>query len=83
MIQLNENQANWIADLLEKGHIHYEMNDFIFNNASFTNGEFIVELENRRVKEVKIERYNRQEYVEQLMHEPKTRFKRFLACYAA
>ena len=83
MIQLDKNQANWIADLLEKGHIHYEMNDYVFNNASFNNGEFVVELENRKVKEVTTERYNRQEYIEELMHQPKTRFQRFLTRYAA
>ena len=81
MIQLNENQANWIADLLEKGHIHYEMTDYFFNNASYNNGEFVVEFENRRAKEVKINRYNREQYVAELMNQPKTSFKHFLVRY--
>ena len=83
LFYLCKQRQNNVPDLLEKGHIHYEMNDYVFNNASFNNGEFVVELENRKVKEVTTERYNRQEYIEELMHQPKTRFQRFLTRYAA
>jgi hypothetical protein len=79
MTLLNERQANWIADLLEAGHIHYELQERRFENAFYNNGLFVEEEDDRSVKKTNIRQYTRHEFVQTLMTRPMARFKRFLA----
>lgn len=81
MILINERQANWIADLLESGHIHYELREYFFENVFYHNGCFIKEQDNRQEKETSILQYTRDEYVRNLIGQPRARFRRFLSRY--
>ena len=81
MVLITENQANWIADLLEAGQIHYQLKEYLFENTFYRNGCFVEELDNRREKKVNILQYTRDEYVHRLIGQPRDRFKRFLSRY--
>jgi|TARA_B110000285_G_C14501496_1_gene328301 hypothetical protein len=78
MILINKQQANWIADLLESGHIHYELKNQQFENAFFQNGVFVEELDDRQSKDFEVHRYSREEFVKIIMSRPRVRFSRFL-----
>lgn len=78
MILINKQQANWIADLLESGHIHYELKNQQFENAFFQNGVFVEELDDRQSKDFEVHRYSREEFVKVIMSRPRVRFSRFL-----
>lgn len=75
---INEKQAIWIADLIEKGHIHYEMRDSFFGNISFKDGYFIEEHDNRQEKKRKTMQYSRNEFINLVMLSPRQRYSRFL-----
>lgn len=81
MTLITERQANWIADLLESGHIHYELKESFFENVFYQNGQFVAEQDNRREKKRNIFQYTREEYVRELIGQPRERFKRFLSRY--
>jgi len=78
MTLVNKQQANWIADLLESGHIHYELGDRRFENAFFKNGVFVSELDDRQNRNHQILQYSREEFVKLVMSSPRNRFSRFL-----
>jgi serine protease inhibitor len=75
---INKKQANWIADLIEKGHIHYEMRDSFFGNIFFKDGYFIEEQDNRQEKKRKTMQYSRNEFIRLVMSSPRQRYSRFL-----
>ena len=81
MVLITERQANWIADLLESGHIHYELKEYLFENVFYRNGRFVEERDNRKVKQTNIFQYTRDEYIRRLIGQPRDRFKRFLSRY--
>lgn len=83
MVLITENQANWIADLLESGQIHYQLREYLFENAFYSNGHFVEELNNRREKKINILQYTREEYVHRLIGQPRGKFKRFLSRYVS
>lgn len=79
MNNINKQQAILIADLLESGHIHYELNNRNFLNAFSENGIFIEERDDRGNKERQITEYSREEFIDILMKSPQQRFSRFLS----
>lgn len=78
MTSISKHQANWIADLLESGHIHYELENQRFGNAFFQNGVFVEELDDRQSKDYQVRQYSREEFVQIIMSSPRNRFSRFL-----
>jgi len=75
---INKKQAIWIADLIEKGHIHYEMRDSFFGNIFYKDGYFIEEQDNRAEKKRKTMQYSRTEFINLVMLSPRQRYSRFL-----
>ncbi len=78
MTIISKQQANWIADLLESGHIHYELEDMRFGNAFFQNGFFVEEVDDRQSKNSQSRQYSREEFIKNVMSSPRNRFSRFL-----
>lgn len=76
--RINKSQANWIADLLESGQTHYELNEGTFRNAFYRNGIFVEERENRQDENYQIQEYSREEFVNWVISSPRHRFSRFL-----
>ncbi len=75
---INKKQATWIADLIERGHIHYEMRDSFFGNIFFKDGVYVEEHDNRRNKKRKTMQYSRTEFISLVMSSPRQRYSRFL-----
>lgn len=75
---ISNKQANWIADLLESGHTHYELGESIFRNAFYKNGIFVEEMDNREDKKHHVYQYSREEFIHWVMASPRNRFSRFL-----
>jgi hypothetical protein len=78
MTSISKHQANWIADLLELGHIHYELENQRFENTFFQNGVFVEELDDRQSKDYEVREHSREEFVNIIMSSPRNRFSRFL-----
>lgn len=78
MNYINKQQAILIADLLESGHIHYELDNRSFGNAFYQNGVFIEEVDDRQSQERQVKQYSRAEFIDILMESPRQRFSRFL-----
>lgn len=78
MSLISKQQANWIADLLESGHIHYELENRRFGNAFYQDGVFIEEMDDRQSKDFEVREYSREEFIKVIMSSPRNRFSRFL-----
>jgi hypothetical protein len=75
---INQKQANWIADVLEEGHTHYEMQESLFRNFFYKNGVFVEERSDRNERQMRCREYSREEFVQQVMASSRQRFSRFL-----